>query len=248
MNESTLTQLKIIVERVVRPVYGSTACKRKMREELLAHVTAVFDEETKRGDEGVALQRTAERLGAPAELTAQLQGTVSASDRMSAAIEALLGFPPHGSKWRLALRHALLVAAMITPLLVLMIGIMTAVSVPWSEWLTVYRLPALLTPVFCAVLTFGASLLVQSMIDALFGPQGRSWPRVIGLSAAAWLLVPAVSLLWCVGMNGDVAASSRDVLSLLLPGALAPVVLVLVGGLSIGEIRHCEEWAALKLD
>src|SRR5215470_5898455 len=34
MNESTLTQLKVIVERAVRPVQASISCKRKMREEL----------------------------------------------------------------------------------------------------------------------------------------------------------------------------------------------------------------------
>ena len=45
MNELTLTQLKIIVERAVRPVRASTARKRKMREELLAHVVGVFEEE-----------------------------------------------------------------------------------------------------------------------------------------------------------------------------------------------------------
>ena len=45
MNESTLTQLKIIVERAVRPVRASTSRKRKMREELLAHVSGVFEEE-----------------------------------------------------------------------------------------------------------------------------------------------------------------------------------------------------------
>ena len=41
MNESTLTQLKIIVERAVRPVRASISRKRKMREELLAHVSGV---------------------------------------------------------------------------------------------------------------------------------------------------------------------------------------------------------------
>ena len=44
MNESTLTRLKIVVERAVRPVRASTARKRKMREELLAHVVGVFEE------------------------------------------------------------------------------------------------------------------------------------------------------------------------------------------------------------
>ena len=48
MNESSLTGLKIIVERTVRPVCASTSRKQKMREELLAHVSAVFEEESAR--------------------------------------------------------------------------------------------------------------------------------------------------------------------------------------------------------
>ena len=52
MNESILTQLKVIVERAVRPVRASTSRKRKMREELLAHVGGVFEEECARlGDD-----------------------------------------------------------------------------------------------------------------------------------------------------------------------------------------------------
>jgi hypothetical protein len=51
MNESTLTQLKIIVERAVRPVRASIARKRKMREELLAHVVGVFDDKKRVGSQ-----------------------------------------------------------------------------------------------------------------------------------------------------------------------------------------------------
>ena len=84
MNESTLTQLKIIVERAVRPVRASTSRKRKMREELLAHVSTVFEEEAEKlGEERAALERTALRFGNPAEVTAQLQESVPASDGIS---------------------------------------------------------------------------------------------------------------------------------------------------------------------
>ena len=84
MNESTLTQLKVIVERAVRPVRASTSRKRKMREELLAHVVGVFEEECARlGDDRAALERTALRFGNPAEVTAQLQESVPASDGLS---------------------------------------------------------------------------------------------------------------------------------------------------------------------
>lgn len=81
MKKSTLTHLKIMVERVVRPVPASMARKRRVREELLDHVTAVFEEEMARlGDEQAALERTAQRFGNPDELTGQLLKSIPAKD------------------------------------------------------------------------------------------------------------------------------------------------------------------------
>ena len=81
MNESSSKQLKIIVERAVRPVLASSGRKQKMREELLAHVSGVFEEESARlGDDAAALERTAQRFGDPAQVTGDLQISVSARD------------------------------------------------------------------------------------------------------------------------------------------------------------------------
>jgi hypothetical protein len=88
MSDLVLTQLKIIVERAVRPVLASTSCKWKMREELLAHVSDAFEEESARlGDDRAALERTALRFGNPAEVTGQLQESVPASDGVVAAAQ-----------------------------------------------------------------------------------------------------------------------------------------------------------------
>jgi hypothetical protein len=96
MNETTLTQLKILVERAVRPVRASMDTKRKMREELLAHVSGVFEEEAaKLGDELIALDRTSQRFGNPAELTGPLQESVPALDFTLCFVEDLTG-PPGG--------------------------------------------------------------------------------------------------------------------------------------------------------
>ena len=97
MNESTLTQLKIIVERAVRPVRASTSRKRKMREELLAHVSGAFEGESAQlGDDRAALERTALRFGNPAEVTAQLQESVPASDGITRFWE---GRPGEATLW-----------------------------------------------------------------------------------------------------------------------------------------------------
>jgi len=84
MNESTPIQLKMIVERAVRPVRASTSRRRKMREEFLAHVTAVFAEESaKSGDERAALEQTEQRFGKPAQLANELQEAVPVSDAIA---------------------------------------------------------------------------------------------------------------------------------------------------------------------
>jgi hypothetical protein len=247
MNESTLVQLKIIVERAVRPVRATIGRKRKMREELLAHVSAVFEEEAKLGDEAAALERTAQRFGAPDLLTRQLQAAVPARDRMAANLESVIGFPPSGSKLRLASRHALLVLVITTAATALMIGLQIVATGEWREWLTVARIPSILAPVNMAFLMFCASLLWQSMTQSLFGRRGRSWPRILGLGVAAWLLVPAFMLVYCFALTGDFVASLIDVLPLLLPGLLAPLALVCTVYVCIAEIRFCEEWASLPI-
>lgn len=245
MNESTLTQLKIIVERAVRPVRASTSRKRKIREELLAHVGAVFEEEAaKHGDESADLERTAQRFGTPAELTHQLQAAIPAGDALSWFIESLIGFPPREPALRQATRHALLTGAICTAGL----AIMFVVIGRWSEWLTVARLPAVLMPVYMSVLMFCASLLGRGMSQALFGPNGRDWPRVIALGVAAWLLVPGVTVACCFIFTGVFVSSLLEVVPLLLPGLLAPLALLIAVRACISEIRHHEEWARLPIE
>src|SRR5262249_45587334 len=96
--------LKIIVERAVRPVRASFARKRRMREELLAHISGVFDEELARfGNERAALERTTQRFGEqPTELTEQLQATVPLGD----VIDRFFGGNPGESTLRAATRLA----------------------------------------------------------------------------------------------------------------------------------------------
>ena len=63
-----------IVERIVRPVRASTPRKRKMREELLAHLSAIYDQElAKLGKPASALEAASRRLGDPAELARELE-------------------------------------------------------------------------------------------------------------------------------------------------------------------------------
>src|ERR1700722_8286441 len=113
MNESTLTELKILVERAVRPVRAGLRRKQQMREELLAHVSAVFEEETHACvDEPAALARTVERFGDAADLTGQLQATVPARDAFDRFVDHVW-YRPGEPTLRRAVRHALVLEAVI---------------------------------------------------------------------------------------------------------------------------------------
>jgi hypothetical protein len=92
MNESAFDELSVFVERVVRPLKASRSAKGKMRAELLAHVAEVFEEEmTALGDERLALERTAQRFGDPAVLTAGLQETITLGGHMAFIVDQLIG-------------------------------------------------------------------------------------------------------------------------------------------------------------
>jgi hypothetical protein len=105
MNESTRTPLKTLVERAVRPVRASMSRKQKMREELLGHVSAVFEAESKAfGDQRAALERTEQRFGCPTELSGQLQESVPVSDLFYRFVDSAW-FRPGESRVRLLLRH-----------------------------------------------------------------------------------------------------------------------------------------------
>jgi hypothetical protein len=63
-----------IVEKAVRPVRATIHAKRRMREELLAHLTTIYDAEIAAGRGPMeAVRATAERFGDPEELARELQ-------------------------------------------------------------------------------------------------------------------------------------------------------------------------------
>ena len=80
------------VERAVRPVRAGWQRKLTMREELLAHLTAIYEEELLRsGNEQAALAKAQERFGEPAELSRELQRSISLWQRLDARVAGLMG-------------------------------------------------------------------------------------------------------------------------------------------------------------
>jgi hypothetical protein len=246
MNESTLTQLKIIVERAVRPVRASTSRKGTMREELLGHVVGVFEEEGARlGDERAALERTALRFGNPAEVTSQLQESVPPRDAVRRYWEGRPGEPA----WRTAIRLAWVSGtfALVIAVFFLAVASFTVGSVgAWPREALILSL--------CAVLTIpawlsGCVFLTSFMEKALYGPAGRSWLKVALVVAGSWLFM----LLWFAAWSWPIRFAEWGYLNanaIVLAGfVLAPLhVCALAQSSLLWRRRYQEEWGRLPID
>ena len=187
MNVAVLTQLKILVERAVRPVRAGTSRKRKMREEMLAHVAAVFEEEqAKVSDELAALAQVELRFGTPAELTAQLQQAVPRHDWLVRFAEGKLPRPGESTLYY-ALRLAFWYVVLITPFILVI-----SLHMPWGAVFAAGEI------VFSFSCFFTAVFLARAMWLALYGPTGRSMQRIILVTAAASFVGVNAQFLYCV--------------------------------------------------
>jgi hypothetical protein len=240
MNETTLIELKILVERVVRPVRASTSIKRKMREELLAHVTAVFEEEAAQlGDERAALERTGQRFGNAADLAGELQKSVSTRDAIAVFVEQVW-FPPGESTLRRALRHACLIGLLTFAVVLAAL----AGSAP-AVWTTELLLYGGCVPLSLFLMVFGFSFLVDWMRQALFGPAGRSWARV-ALVCAAFGVFYTVVLIFPGSALADSDVWSSVPFAVFSAGTMLSVSASLACQ-GVVEIRYHEEWANLQI-
>jgi hypothetical protein len=243
MNECTLTRLKIIVERAVRPVRASFARKRKMREELLAHVSGVFEEElAKLGDERTALERTTQRFGKPAELTEQLQAAVPAGD----AIDRLLcGQPDEGT-----LRAATRLAAWNLALGVIVFVAATFLSGLVTEWpkeailFTVFSI--LLLPAYMFSLTFATEWIRQALYEPARRSRFKATVLIFGWFAITLALFEGVS--WLSGTDAVYGDDMSRIWLTLWLAASVPWMPWCLAHVADARIRYHREWASLGID
>ena len=245
MNESTLTQLKVIVERAVRPVRASTSRKGKMREELLAHVVGVFEEEAVRlGDDRAALEQTALRFGNPAEVTRQLQESVPARDAVRRYWEGRPGEPASRTAIRVAWVSGTF--ALVLAVFFLAFALVTVGSVgAWPrEALMISLCAVLAVPAWLSGLVY----LTSFMDKALYGPAGRSRLKVAVVVAVSWLFM----LLLLAAVSWPTWSAEWDRTSAVLMAAFlvgsAPCLPWALARSSLLRRRYHEEWGHLPID
>ncbi|MEX2172438.1 MAG: hypothetical protein WD851_24165 [Pirellulales bacterium] len=250
MNDLTLVELRTLVERAVRPVRTTAAQKMRMREELLAHLTAIFEEElTANPNESLALVRAAQRFGNIEELTEQLQDSVSRAQSVGAYLETFLQSPCPTEAFTFlgAARYASRVSVFVLAFnLVVLI-----VLFPWmllqGEFDTGrHLLFAIAWPVALAAFMFGLFFLSLWVLHA---QSSRAWTQTAIIAALSTLLVPAVTFAVVAVIVFDVKTgweSARTTLP--LAALLSPLLVFGMAWTFAHELRQRREWVSLEVD
>ena len=242
-------QMKI-VERAVRLVRATSVRKLKMREELLAHLTDIYEQEhTRLSDPVQATEAAACRFGDPVELAHELQTIVPWYDRYEATLDRWFGRRAQESTVRFVTRVTVLVFCQLISMPVLAAPFVVR-DLGWNAnaWIALRPIVAVLVCLPAAYFFLG--LLYFAIRNTLFGVFGqrKSWRRLFVLQTLFGVVVIALGC----GFAALAAWDLRQAREILIPSAATGIVAAIgawVVARSSGpnEIRDAM-WARLDVE
>jgi ATP-dependent Clp protease ATP-binding subunit ClpC len=242
--------LMTLVEQCVRPVRASIVRKRKMREELLAHLTGIYEHELGRhGDPAAALSGARHRFGDPAELARELDAAVPAYERISALLErwALYRSPES------AVQYSCRLAFYSTTCLIAILGTVFLGLYAWYGWIPsialVGRLFAAIVA-FTPLLQFVVCLAYIKLRDAMWGAFGsrRSTAHVLGWCAIIVLFATLYLVAVAVCARQDAAVGRQVVGTAAVTAAISGVLLMALAYFTGPATIRDARWELLNLD
>jgi hypothetical protein len=242
-------QMKL-VERAVRPVRGSIERKRKMREELLAHLTGIYEEELARVKNPTAAPRAAaERFGDPTQLARELNATLPLSERLGYYFNRNLVCRPHESASRYMLRFATGLTAFMAVFFCCIVLILVFLKEGWGTTLILARPIVGTLPCFF-VDAWLLGVLYIKLRDAICGaPWARKSLSMAFVSGMAIALVSfSTAIAFNVVANLDAMHASRALYLSLAIAATSAIVFPIVARFGGPEQISDAVWAALDID
>lgn len=270
-------RLKIHVERIVRPISANYRRKDEMREELLAHLTALYEEElSAESDEGIAedkaLARAVSRFGDPEKLRAELQRSVTPVERLvflqifstdalrrSRALRPAIDFlaqyhfqRPGESAVRHAARLTFYLEAVLGAFFAVALTINAAVRMVrggWEKWLYLgtFALAILLALGVASLLLVLIGHGIHRSLEDWFWGR-RSWGSIAGFGALSGVAVlVAGGVFWLIARR-NVQPSVGDLITLGAVALAMPFALLLLVRSGLAEFRRFGEWGSLELE
>lgn len=251
-DDATPIELKVLVERAVRPVHAGMVRKRRMREELLAHLVAIYDEELAGGGGDAASNVAAtERFGDPDEVTRELERTVSLLDRYVWFFERYAP-DPRESFLRLGVRSLIWSVAVFVPTFGL-IAVLEEIRGRPNPW---WFVGMVLLHLLIISTVFGAcgAFLGYRMACAVGGSADeRSTRKALAYGLVSMLFIPALVLYTYVAFTWTYGAEFTDAkfraypLLACISAPLTPIVLLLASRQQAEQIRYEREWRELNI-
>jgi fumarate reductase subunit C len=262
MNESAANEkLMKIVERAVRPLHAGKVRKLAMREELLGHLTAIYNEElNRRQDEPAALSAAIERFGDPPNLSRELAGSLGWRDhwawlkeRWAKAIDGSFGWQPDESFHRFALRSGSAIALLNFLLFAGIFAVVRLVPDSFDPTFASFNRYTFTLFVNMAVSEMALLWAIQSTYHVAFrSDRPRRWLAatisLVGWTALFVLLGAAFWFGITLSLESALAQLPRNTL---LTAATLPLILLLTARLTQhahDQNQPYERWSRLELD
>jgi hypothetical protein len=195
-----------------------------LREELLAHLESIYDQEYARlNDPDAAFRHASQRFGDPADLSREFQRNVPLQERFSYRIERLFAWRAPESGSRYCLRMAVCCLILMVPMWLL--AAMQLIVVGWhpERWFILRPITALLLLLPANQYLLG--LLYLKIRDSLLGAFDRpqSLPTAIFLAALMAILVLASLFAFDVIAESNVSIA----IEFLSPACAASIVIAI---------------------
>ena len=249
LDESHLPLMRI-VERVVRPLPANMARKRRIRDEMLTHLSAIYDEElTRSGDPAEAMDAASKKFGSPIELTAELQATVPKLEQWEMRLDRAFGWrpPETATRWMLRISSQLALVMLLTCLLAAAVAF-SEFGWSYSVWLTVR--PNAAAALILPICLFSYGVCYYKIRDHYFGVFGakKSWFRVVAWAALLNLATVASGFIFFLISYGSLAPASAAFYPIVVFGIIwAAGAIVITPVFGRQEIRDTV-WALLDLE
>jgi ATP-dependent Clp protease ATP-binding subunit ClpC len=239
-----------IVERAVRPLPAGTPTKRKMREELLAHLSAIYQEELARlGDSSAAIRSAASRFGDPAALSTELQASLPAHEQLSYLAERLFAWRAPESIVYYALRQSLnTLCILITVFVVLFAGVWLRFGWFDNIWTFIRTLAAIavITPPAQFVLTI-ATIKMRDSLWGVFGSR-KSLAQTIWYDSLIALIFAVSLMAFAYAVRGSVDLENEPLKFAIIAGLVASVLFPLLVRLTGTNSIRDTQWALLDIE
>ncbi len=256
MNPTLDEQLRVTVERCVRPIRATHRRKDRMREELYAHLLALYEQQREVHDNDEAATTAArEQFGDPRDIRDDLQASVPRLERL-----ACVRLHPDNAQWRRkpdesAFRYDLRTMAAVTTLamgayfVLVAIGHYTQVGAHRPRAMTAYLVTASLATAVSPILFMLNTAKRESLRKMGQAPWAAAVSTGATIFATALMLIAAITICYIINWTANAPVVALGSPFLLVPLLLlTPVLVEWQGRDSLRAARRFELWERLSLE